>query len=95
MREIPASGITPDGREEQQKWWQQGNRETTREGGQERALGGDTKLSKKTIEGEGGGVVRDWEYHTALFQKGSKRRKILPTYHLRGAFLWNLGTQPE
>ena len=41
-----AAGIAPRGREEQQKWrWQQGNRETTREGGQERALGEDTKIS--------------------------------------------------
>ena len=42
-----ATGITPHGREEQQKWWlQQGNRETAREGGQERALGEDTKSAK-------------------------------------------------
>ena len=29
----------------------------------------------------------------AFFQKGPGRREILPT-HLRGAFLWNLDTQP-
>jgi hypothetical protein len=40
-----ATGIAPCGREEQQKWWQQGNRETTRKGGKERALGEDTKIS--------------------------------------------------
>ena len=52
-----ATGITPHGREEQQKWWQQGNRETTREGGQERALGEDTKNQLKIIvEHEGGRV---------------------------------------
>jgi hypothetical protein len=50
-----ATGITPHGREEQQKWWQQGNRETTREGGQERALGEDTKNQLKIIEEHEGG----------------------------------------
>jgi hypothetical protein len=58
-----ATGTTPRGREEQQKWWQQGNRETTREGGQERALGGDTKNQLKIIvEHERGRTMRDEEY---------------------------------
>jgi hypothetical protein len=58
------TGVAPRGRreEQQKRRWQQGNRETTREGGQERALG-KHKNQLKFIEGhEGGRVMREEEH---------------------------------
>jgi hypothetical protein len=69
------------GREDKREHMMQDAREDTK------------KSSKKIIEDhEGGGVVRDGECRP--LSGGSGRREIPPT-HLRGAFLWNLDTQPE